>query len=88
MAIKFERIADSLICGDWQQNGHDEVGSVPMDTKRLCILIDIARSLRAIRRHVECPNVREGFISMREAAVTLKRRLPVPKKKAKRKAVK
>lgn len=85
MAVRFNKVAESLIVNDWTQNGMDSVSEVPDETKRLCVLIDIARSLRAIRRQIECPNVRAGFEAMQESASILKRRLPVSKK-TKRKA--
>ena len=84
MSVKFGEIAESLISGGgWFFSSYSKVSEIPADWKQLCVLIDIARSLRAIRQGIECHNVREGFVAMKKAAMVLDRRLPRPKAKKK-----
>lgn len=53
--------------------------------REFALLIDIAESLRAIRRQMECHNVSAGFVAMQEMRDIVKRRLPA-KKRAKKPA--
>ena len=84
MPVRFTQVADSLIHDtNWEWGSRTNVSEIPSAEMSLCLLIDIARSLRAIRKGIECHNVRDGFVAMQVAARTLKNRLPAKKPKKK-----
>lgn len=81
----YNDVAQELININWTFGRDKGVWDISSEHRMLCVLVDIAKSLRAIRKGIECHNVREGFVAMKATASLLRRRLPVKKKPTKKK---